>query len=250
MRQNVSDITAIIPARLHSTRLPRKVLLDINGKAMVHHVYDNVTQSGLFTDVIIATDHEEVITYCKIKNLKAVLTDTNHLSGTDRIAEVAQSLESAFIVNIQADEPFLDKETLSSLIELLVKPNVRIGTLCHPITDKDLLFDYNTVKVVKDISDKALLFSRQAIPAQREKPYKEWLASGKYYQHIGLYGFERETLLEISKLTPSSLEKQESLEQLRWLENGYDIHIAETKVVTMGIDTQQDLDKARKMFSK
>jgi len=241
-------VIAIIPARFESTRLPGKVLADIAGKSIIQRVYEQAVKANVFDEVIIATDHQEVFDHCNKLNLQVELTSVAHLSGTDRIAEIAISKEADIFINIQGDEPFIEVDNIISLVSLLKNKHVNIGTLCKVIQDKSSLFDYNIVKLVKDITNKVLYFSRQSIPSNRDKPYKEWMTNTTYYQHLGLYGFKKETLLKIVKLRPSELELSEKLEQLRWLENGYTIYCEVVKSESFGIDTPEDLEGARKKY--
>ncbi|MFT6336746.1 MAG: 3-deoxy-manno-octulosonate cytidylyltransferase (CMP-KDO synthetase) [Saprospiraceae bacterium] len=238
-------ITAIIPARLQSTRLPEKVLADIAGKSMLQRVYNIADSTTLFDQVIVATDSEIVMNHCIGNNMRAMITSAEHQSGTDRIAEVAEMLDSDIVINIQADEPFLEISTLKALVGLMSNENVSIGTLTKRIETTEVLLDYNTVKLVKDSNDKVLYFSRQAIPAHRDIPYRDWLANASYFQHLGVYGFKREVLLNITSLPLSELEKSEKLEQLRWLSNGYTIHAITVMSSSFGIDTVDNLEKAR-----
>ena len=239
------NITAIIPARLKSTRLPEKVLADIGGASMLERVYQLAISTHLFDQVIIATDSEKVMLHCIDCNMRVMITSDQHESGTDRIAEVAGMMDSDIVINIQADEPFLEASALHALVDLMKQDNVYIGTLTKEISDTAALLDYNTVKLVKDINSRVLYFSRQAIPAHRDIPYRNWLNHSSYFQHIGVYGFKRGVLLDITSLPPSALESSEKLEQLRWLSNGYDVHAVTVSSKSFGIDTEEDLEKAR-----
>jgi 3-deoxy-manno-octulosonate cytidylyltransferase (CMP-KDO synthetase) len=241
---DILKITAIIPARLHSTRLPEKVLADIAGISMLQRVYNIARSTELFDQIIVATDSEIIMSHCIENNMRAIITSVAHQSGTDRIAEVAEMLDSDIIINIQADEPFLELSSLEALVELMKNKDVSIGTLAKRIESTESLFDYNTVKIVKDSNNKVLYFSRQAIPAQRDVPFRNWLNKGAYYQHLGVYGFKRKELLEVTSLVPTDLETSEKLEQLRWLENGYEVFAATVMSLSFGVDTQEDLDKA------
>ena len=238
-------ITAIIPARLQSSRLPEKVLADIAGNSMLQRVYAIALATSLFDQVIVATDSEVVMDHCIKNNMRAMITSGAHQSGTDRIAEVAEMLDSDIIINIQADEPFLEKSTLVALVELMKNEDVSIGTLTKRIESTEALLDYNTVKLVKDLNNKVLYFSRQAIPAHRDIPFRKWLDNASYYQHLGVYGFKRNKLLEVTSLNPTELETSEKLEQLRWLEHGYEVFAATVHSLSFGIDTEEDLEKAR-----
>lgn len=240
MAQNY-HITAIIPARFKSTRLPEKLFKQIGPKCVLQHVYDNAVATELFNEVIIACDKEsaERISF----DCKYVITSDDHPNGTQRIGEVAKEIETDIVVNIQGDEPFINKDILNPLIKLL-KSGSAIATLRKKIEDGDRLFDYNQVKVVTDKNQKALYFSRQAIPAHRDLPYREWHAHQDYYAHIGIYGFQKDVLLKLLELDSSHLAEAESLEQLNWLYHGYEIHCAETKQSSIGIDSEEDLQRA------
>lgn len=241
-------IIALIPARLESSRLPEKVLADLGGKSLIYRVYKQAVNAEIFDQVVVATDHEKIVQHCQAINIPVVLTSQDHQSGTDRIAEAATHLDAEIIVNIQGDEPFIEKESILALVSLIKKDFVHIATLCKPMPDTEALLDYNVVKLVKNRKDEVMYFSRQAIPAQRDKPYKLWLESSNYLQHLGLYAFKRETLLELVKLELGILEQSEKLEQLRWMENGYKVHCVEVKSESFGIDTKDDLERARGFY--
>lgn len=240
------NIVAIIPARLESSRLPKKVLADISGKTMLEHVYDNAVASDLFDKVLIAADHESIVDLCTSKRMNVCLTSKKHQSGTDRVAEAALSIDADIIINIQADEPFIEKSALVAIVSLLKKDEVNIGTLSKSIKSTEDLLNYNVVKLVKAKTNRVLLFSRQAIPVQRNTPYREWISRADYFHHLGIYGFKKDTLLEITKLEVDILEQSERLEQLRWLSNGYEIFVENVNSDSFGIDTEEDLQKARK----
>lgn len=240
----------IIPARLASSRLPEKPLADILGKSLIMRVYLQARKLGNDIDVIVATDHPKIYEHVKSNGGNVVMTSEHHQSGTDRIAEVAASLDSEIIINLQGDEPLVSPQQVADLIDLVSRPNVQIGTQCIAIESEEELFDYNVVKVVRDYHDKALLFSRQAIPAFRDLPYNQWMNKVAYFRHVGMYGFKRDTLLELTKLTPTSFEKAESLEQLRWMQHGYDVHCVETNFRSIGVDTPDDLEKVRDLVLK
>lgn len=243
-----TKVLVVIPARFGSTRLPGKPLEMIGSKAMIHRVYSQVEKCKIVDKVIIATDDQRIMEYCNSHSLACEMTQSDHPSGTDRVAEVAlRHPEYQIIINVQGDEPFIEPNQISDLIEMFIDPASEIVTQCKEISDIDKLHNFNLVKVVRDQLDKVLYFSRQAIPAQRDIPYREWLQHSKYYQHIGIYGFRRDTLLQLIELPVSDLEKSESLEQLRWMEYGYDILAKETTYTSIGIDTYDDLMKARKL---
>jgi len=243
-------IIASIPARYQSSRLPGKLLEEIAGQSILFRVFQQAKKAQVFDDIIVATDHQKIAQHCEEMGLNYRMTSKAHPSGTDRIAEVASELEADIIINIQGDEPFIEIESIQALVDLLKQKHVNIGTLCKKIEISESLFDYNNVKLVKDNKEKVLYFSRQPIPAHRDKPYKEWLNESSYYLHIGLYGFKRNTLLELVKLPPSTLELTEKLEQLRWLENGYAVYCKEVRSKSFGIDTPEDLEKAKTFYKK
>jgi 3-deoxy-manno-octulosonate cytidylyltransferase (CMP-KDO synthetase) len=225
-------------------------LLDIAGKPMIQWVYEKAILSKNASKVIIATDHEDVIKVCKSFDAETILTSDKHQSGTDRVGEVAESLQEFDIfLNIQADEPLINVDFVDKmLLKLKNDDTCQILTLISDIENENELFDFNVVKVVKTYKDTALYFSRNVIPSHRDIPFKSWLNNAAYYRHIGVYGFKRATLLEIIKLPQSSLEKAESLEQLRWLQNGYNINTLYTDSFHFGVDTLEDLDKVRSII--
>lgn len=242
---------AIIPARYHSSRLPAKMLADIGGKSLIQRVYERVCQSAVDA-VIIATDHIDIYQAAQQFGAQVMMTSSNHVSGTDRCAEVMQKLQTEgkyydIIVNVQGDEPFIQPAQIGELLAIFDNPQAQIGTLARRIEDNAAVHNPNIVKVVFSVSGRALYFSRYALPFMRAIATEEWLQKGVFYQHIGLYGFRAETLSQLMALKPSRLELSESLEQLRWLENDYPIHVATTLHPSMGIDTQEDLEKARKL---
>ena len=241
-------IIAIIPARYESSRLPGKLLEEVAGMSIVSRVFHKAKEADVFDEIIVATDDSKILDHCKERGIRAEMTSKDHISGTDRIAEVANKVQADIFINIQGDEPFIEVECIQSLVSLMKKDKILIGTLCKKIKDDLSLFDYNTVKLVRDINDKVLYFSRQVIPAHRDQPYRDWNKVTDYYQHLGLYGFKKETLLEIVKLSPSNLEISEKLEQLRWLQNGFEIYCKEVASDSFGIDTQEDLDKAKDLY--
>lgn len=237
---------AIIPARYESTRLPGKVLSAIGGKAMLHHVVDRARASNCFERVLVATDHDEVVAYCNTHAIDVILTASTHISGTDRVAEAVATIDTDIVVNLQADEPFLKISHIKALVTAMHKSD--LVTLCCPFEEEENILDYNMVKVVTDMHGKALYFSRAAIPAHRDAAYGNWQGMFPYKKHMGVYGFTKDVLQKLVGLPPSPLEIAEKLEQLRWLENGYDIHVVEVSEGTMGIDTPEDLELARKIY--
>jgi 3-deoxy-manno-octulosonate cytidylyltransferase (CMP-KDO synthetase) len=213
-------------------------------------VYQRACASTLATEVIVATDHIKIFDHVVSCGGRAVMTSPDHQSGTDRIAEVAAILTSDIIINLQGDEPLIHPAQIDELISLMQRPEVAIGTQCQKINDPDILFDYNVVKVVRTYHDKALYFSRQVLPAVRDKGYDQWYSSTDYYRHIGMYGFKKDILLKITDLPESSYEKAESLEQLRWLQNGFEIYCEETGHSSIGVDTPEDLEAVRDYIFK
>ena len=238
-------VIAIIPARFASTRFPGKPLVLIHDKPMIQHVYEKALSSGFFKKVIVATDDERIKNVVSEFGGEVMMTNKNHQSGTDRCGEVIQKLPNEFdvVVNIQGDEPFIHFAQLEELIGLFKTTPAQIGTLKKALTNHDELINPNVVKVVTGLDQRALYFSRHPIPFLRDSVQKEWIDKQAYYKHIGLYGYRAETLQEIVQLSASLLEKSESLEQLRWLEYGYQIFVAETNHESIGIDTPEDLKK-------
>jgi len=237
-------ILGIIPARYQSTRFPGKVLVDIKGKSMVQRVYEQASKSTLLSKVIIATESEEVRAHVKSFGGEAVLTNDNHASGTDRCFEALtlQKETYDYVVNIQGDEPFISPAQIDELAALL-NGEVELATLIKKITTNAELFNYGEVKAVFNSNMEALYFSRQPIPYERNTGEMEWLNHSNYYKHIGIYAYRADILEQVSKLPVSNLEKAESLEQLRWLENGLKIKLAFTEHESVCIDTKEDLDR-------
>jgi 3-deoxy-manno-octulosonate cytidylyltransferase (CMP-KDO synthetase) len=238
-------ILCVIPARYGSTRFPGKALVDIRGKSMVQRVYEQVNKATGILKTIVATDHDLIYADVKKFGGNVCMTSDQHINGSERCNEVLQ-LESDtydYIINVQGDEPFISPDQINLLINILVG-DCEIGSLCKHISQTEAIFNANTVKVVKNISDEALYFSRAPIPHQRSQNKENWLDHHKYYKHIGIYGFRTDILPQLVDLPPASLELAESLEQLRWLENGFKIKLAETYKETIGIDIPEDLERA------
>lgn len=236
----------IIPARYASTRFPGKPLAMLGGKSVIQRVYEQVV--GVLDDAYVATDDQRIETAVKAFGGKVVMTSVNHKSGTDRCYEACCKINGQFdvIVNIQGDEPFIQPSQLQSLKECFCDSTTQIATLVKPFAADNIeaLENPNSPKVVLNKNMNALYFSRSIIPYQRNYEAKEWLKNHTYYKHIGLYAYRLEVLKEITSLPQSSLELAESLEQLRWLENGYTIKTGITEFETIGIDTPEDLEKA------
>jgi 3-deoxy-manno-octulosonate cytidylyltransferase (CMP-KDO synthetase) len=240
-------IIAVIPARFASTRFPGKPLVVIDGKTMIQRVYEQAKKVNSFSEVIIATDDQKIQNHAESFGAKVMMTSVNHNSGTDRCAEVATKIPDAeIVINIQGDEPFINPLQIEELIACFENKETNIATLIKIITTEEQLFNNNTPKVVIDKNLKALYFSRHTIPYQRNLPKAQWLNNHEYYKHIGIYGFRASTLKEITVLPTSSLEISESLEQLRWIENGYSIQTAITEFESFGIDQIEDIEKVLK----
>lgn len=243
----VKTILGIIPARYASTRFPAKPLADIAGKSMVQRVYEQARKSSSLTDVVVATDDERIFKHVKTFDGKVCMTDVNHASGTDRCFEAfsLQKEKFDYVINIQGDEPFIQPEQIDLLASLL-DGKTEIATLIKKIDDQETIFNPHVVKAVVASTGQALYFSRSPIPHIRNANEKEWLAKHTFYKHVGMYAYRSDVLQTLTQLPVSSLEKAESLEQLRWLENGFSIKTAITSIETAGIDTPQDLAEAVK----
>ena len=233
---------AIIPARLASTRLPRKVLREIAGQPMIARVYEAAKQSPLLQDVIIATDSKEVMQFAQASGWKAQMTSDKHRSGTDRVYEVAQRIPADVYVNIQGDEPLARPEHLDALLQPMQDPKVMVSTIKTPCPPQDVE-NPNAVKVVTDLNGRALYFSRSTIPFDRDKT-----GVVNYFKHLGFYAYRKAALDRFCNLPESKLEAAERLEQLRFLDNGIDIYVAETPFNTVGVDTEEDLRRVEEMI--
>ena len=235
-------ILGVIPARYASTRFPGKPLISIGNKTMVERVYEQAKKCALLHEVIVATDDTRIFENVVSFGGKAILTSIHHQSGTDRCAESIEKLSQQYtsVINIQGDEPFIDPQQISLLAELLMLEDSQIVTLVKKVEDSRDIFNSNKVKVVVDKNNFAMYFSRAPIPFQRDLQKENWLSHHSYYKHVGMYGYKTETLRAITKLSVSKLEKIESLEQLRWLENGFKIKVGYTEIETDAIDTEAD----------
>jgi 3-deoxy-manno-octulosonate cytidylyltransferase (CMP-KDO synthetase) len=234
----------IIPARYASTRFPGKPLVEIAGKTMIQRVYEQAKKSSLH-DVIVATDDARIEKAVKTFGGKVCLTSADHQSGTDRCAEVLDSmqLQCDAVINVQGDEPFIDPMQIDLVCSCFNDDSVELGTLVKRITNDEVLFNPNSPKVILDKDQNAIYFSRHPIPFMRGTDPSDWLKKNTFYQHIGIYGYRPETLRKITRLPVSSLERAESLEQLRWIENGFTIRTATTTLDTLAIDTPDDLTR-------
>ena len=234
-------VIAVIPARLASTRLPRKVLLPIAGEPMLARVYQGVRSAAGLAEVIVATDAEEILELCRQRGWRAQLTSAACRSGTERVHEVARSVAADVYINVQGDEPLARAEHLQLLIELMQDAAVQVGTLKTPCAAADIN-NPHAVKVVTDHSGRALYFSRATIPYDRDG------TGARYYKHLGFYAYRKAALERFVALPESSLERSERLEQLRFLENGIPIHVAETPFDTIGVDTEDDLRRTEELL--
>jgi len=236
------NILGIIPARYASSRFPGKPLVDIGGKTMIQRVYEQAKKCKHLAEVVVATDDERIYNHVIDFGGVAVMTSDNHQSGTDRCAEVAATHpQYDVVINIQGDEPYIDPEQISKLAACFNSSEVQLATLVKRVKDVQELHNPNTPKVIVTKLNEAAYFSRSAIPHIRSEEPQNWLEFYPYFKHIGIYGYRADVLNEITKLPISSLEKAEALEQLRWIENGYRIKVAETDLETFAVDTPEDL---------
>ena len=239
-------IIAVIPARYASTRFPAKLMQDLGGKTVIIRTYEAAVKTNLFDDVFVVTDSELIYNEIISVGGKAIRSIKEHESGSDRIAEAVENLDVDIVVNVQGDEPFINKEPLAAVLEVFrndAKQEIDLASLMREITDWEVIENPNNVKVIVDQNGLALYFSRAVIPYPREKN-----VGVRYFQHIGIYAFRKKALLDFYKLPMKSLEASEKLEQLRYLEYGKKIKMVETTHVGIGIDTPEDLEKARKMI--
>lgn len=244
----MKTIIGIIPARFASTRFPGKPLADIGGKSMIERVYNQAKQAQCLSDVIVATDHPDIERQVLSFGGKVCITSPDHPSGTDRCAEVMfkMKLTCDAIINIQGDEPFIDPRQIDLLGSCFDDARTELATLIKRIDSAHVLFSPNSPKVIVDQDQFAIYFSRHPIPFIRGVEESFWLGKHTFFQHIGIYGYRPDTLKKITALSPSSLERAESLEQLRWLENGFKIKTAVTTFETIAIDTPEDLERLLK----
>ena len=241
-------VVGIIPARYNSTRFPGKPLAMIKGKTMIQRVCEQAWKSKLDA-VVVATDDIRIADEVLKFGGKYVMTDPRHQSGTDRCCEAVQMLEEQYdaVVNIQGDEPFIDPRHIDLLVDMISRDDTQLASLVKRVEEAEDLFGSSKVKVVMDKTGKALYFSRNPIPFMQNVAHEKWMQKGRFYQHIGIYAYKTETLYQIAKMQPSALEQAESLEQLRWLENGLSIRMAVVAGESLSIDTPDDLAKAREM---
>lgn len=239
-------VVGIIPARYASSRFPGKPLAMLKGKHVVQHVVEQV--SKVLTDVYVATDDERIAKAVEEFGGKVILTRADHQSGTDRIAEAVSKLEAVYdvVVNIQGDEPFIHESQIRTVVECFEDPTTDIATLGKKFDTLSAAKNPNSPKIILDNNNCAMYFTRALVPYIRNKAEEEWLEAYPFLKHIGLYAYRTEVLKAITRLPQSSLELAESLEQLRWLQNGYKIKVGLTDIETIGIDTPEDLERAEK----
>jgi 3-deoxy-manno-octulosonate cytidylyltransferase (CMP-KDO synthetase) len=230
-------VIAIIPARIASTRLPRKVLREIAGQTMLQRVYEAARGCSALADVIVATDSNEILAVCERNQWTARMTSATHRSGTDRVHEVAQSVAADVYINVQGDEPLAHPDHVNALVELMKNPKIDVGTIKTPCPTQDVN-NPNAVKVVTDAQGRALYFSRSAVPHDRDKT-----GDVRYFKHLGFYAYRKPALDRFCSLPESQLERSERLEQLRFLDNGISIYVTETVHDTIGVDTEDDLKR-------
>jgi 3-deoxy-manno-octulosonate cytidylyltransferase (CMP-KDO synthetase) len=241
-------ILGIIPARYDSSRFPGKPLVMINGKSMIRRVYEQAIKCGQLSRVIVATDHEAIFNHVRLFGGNVVITSSLHRSGTERCQEVLKKLESEgesfeYVINIQGDEPYIAPEQITQVAECLQNSDYPLATLIKRIVLAEDIDNPNVVKVVVGSSGQALYFSRSAIPYLRGNAKNEWISGSNYFKHIGIYGYRSPALDQIVMLPPDPLEQAESLEQLRWLSNGFQIQTRETEYEGIAIDVPSDVLK-------
>lgn len=230
---------AMIPARYAATRFPFKLMQPLGNKTVIRHTYDNTLATGLFDDVIVVTDSEIIYKEITQNGGKALMSISEHESGSDRIAEAVLNVEADVVLNVQGDEPFIDKATLGKLLDVFNDPNVNVASVMKTLTDKNLIENPNIVKVVVDKNMRSLLFSRSPIPFHRDQAI-----TASYYEHIGVYAFRKETLLQFTQWEMTPLESIEKIECLRYLENGMPLQMVLTEHTGVKIDVPEDLAKA------
>ena len=239
---------AIIPARYASTRFPGKPLAVLGGKTVIQRVYEQVC--SVLDEVYVATDDQRIFQCVEGFGGRAVMTRTDHKSGTDRIQEAVEKIgtDADVIINVQGDEPFIQPSQVETLMHLFDAPETQIGTLGKPFESLEAVENPNSPKIVTDVRGFALYFSRSVIPYIRGVERTDWFGQYPFLKHLGIYAYRRDVLAEVTQLPQSSLEKAESLEQLRWLQNGYRIRVGLTDVETIGIDTPEDLHRAEQFL--
>ena len=238
-------IVAAIPARLNSSRLPKKLLRDICGKTLITRTYEATVNSNLFDDVFVVTNSSEIIAELESSKVKYIFDDANYQTGTDRIAGVASKIEADIIINVQGDEPFINSNTIESILNTFKhdkENNIKIVSVMTPIKDDQELKNPNNVKVFTDVSNNAIYFSRHPIP------FKIDLNISKAHKHVGIYAFRKKSLIEFAKLNVGELESSEKIEALRLIENDIKIKMINSNDTFIGIDTEEDIQKVIKIF--
>lgn len=249
----MNQFIGIIPARYQSSRFPGKPLVEIGGKSMIQRVYEQALSK--LDSVVVATDDSRIETAVKDFGGNVILTSPNHTSGTDRCEEALNKFEAAYnqivdvVINIQGDEPFIQPQQIEHLMTCFNDPDTQIATLAKRIESFEELHDPNIPKVVINQNNEALYFSRSPIPFVQSIDKSEWLKEHSFLKHIGIYAYRKDILLNIARLNPSTLEKAESLEQIRWLENGYKIRVKLTELESISIDTPEDLERVKKLMN-
>ena len=232
----------VIPARLESSRLPNKVLLDVNGKSLIQRVWERVKSAKKIDEIYIATDNQKIVKVVNSFGGNAILTSTKHQSGTDRIAEAVENIDTDLVINVQGDEPLIDPNLIDSFVELFKNDyEVYFASAMHRIGTLEDLDNPNVVKVISDLKNNAIYFSRSRIPFSRDGE----ISVENYFQHIGIYAYKKDFLLRYSQLPQTYFEKIEKLEQLRAIENGFKIRMVETDYRSVGVDTLEDLERVR-----
>jgi 3-deoxy-manno-octulosonate cytidylyltransferase (CMP-KDO synthetase) len=245
-------IAGIIPARYASTRFPGKPLIDILGQSMIQRVYEKASQSKLLNKVVVATDDERIFNHVQSFGGEVLMTAADHLTGTDRCREAVQQLKDIYqyVINIQGDEPFIEPQQIDELAELLQDGSTELATQMVAVNNYEMLFDKGEVKIVLNTNNEALYFSRMVIPFIKGVDEKQWHKHHNYFRHVGMYAYRKDVLEKICLLPVSALEKAESLEQLRWLENGFTIKCVLTKFESHCIDTPEDVEKVLSLMKK
>ncbi len=240
------NVLAVIPARYASTRFPGKPLTLIAGRPMIQHVVDRVRAAGRVSAIVVATEDDRIMKAAAEFGAQAIMTRSDHRTGTDRVAEVAVHMPADIYVNVQGDEPLIDPVAIDAVIEAMAEDDeIQIATPCSAILAPNDIMDPNIVKVVTDFEGNALYFSRAPIPWVRDTGAK---VAARHWKHIGLYAFRRAALLEFPTLPPGELERLEQLEQLRWLENGFRIRVVETQYDAVSVDVPEDVARVEKIL--
>jgi len=234
---------AVIPARLASTRLPRKMLREIGGRPLIGVVYEAVRSSPLLADVIVATDSDEILEVCRRHGWKAEMTSPKHRSGTERVHEISDRVAAEVYINVQGDEPMVRAEQIAALLKVMENPEAQVGTVMTSAAELDIA-NPNAVKVVVDKNGRALYFSRATIPYDRDR------SGPRYFKHLGLYAYRKPALDRFVTLPESSLEKSERLEQLRFLQDGIAIYVGDTEYDSVGVDTEEDLQRVISLLAR